>query len=61
MKAISQILISISKVEKITFFYLIFYIRLPLGYGFVSFDDRSTAQDVLRELNGKKMPNVEEV
>ncbi|OTF75431.1 tRNA selenocysteine 1-associated protein 1-like protein [Euroglyphus maynei] len=33
---------------------------LPLGYGFVSFDDRSTAQDALRELNGKKMPNVEE-
>lgn len=33
---------------------------LPLGYGFVSFDDRSTAQEVLRELNGKKMPNVEE-
>lgn len=33
---------------------------LPLGYGFVSFDDGSTAQNVLQKLNGQKMPNVDD-
>lgn len=33
---------------------------LPVGYGFITFDDRNTAQNVLRELNGKKIPNVDE-
>ncbi len=35
--------------------------RLPLGYGFVTFDDRVTAQNALRDLNGKKLPNNDDV
>lgn len=33
----------------------------PAGYGFVTFEDRNIAQRVLHELNGKKIPGVEEV
>ncbi|KAI2800143.1 tRNA selenocysteine 1-associated protein 1 [Blomia tropicalis] len=33
---------------------------LPVGYGFVTFDDRNTAQSVLRELNGQKIPNIDD-
>lgn len=38
-----------------------FIFRLPLGYGFVTFDDRNTAQNALRDLNGKKLPNNDDV
>ena len=38
-------------------FFFLYILRQPLGYGFVSFPDRNTAQDVLRQLNGKPIPN----
>ena len=40
------------------FDYNCFTFRQPLGYGFVSFADRAVAQDVLRQLNGKPIPNI---
>lgn len=39
----------------------IVYFRQPAGYGFVSFEDRATAMNVLRELNGKPVPTCEDV
>ncbi|KAF7491457.1 tRNA selenocysteine 1-associated protein 1 [Sarcoptes scabiei] len=31
---------------------------MPLGYAFVSFDDRSMAEHVLQQVNGKQIPNI---
>ena len=48
----------------LTFIIIIIHLpsfRLPVGYGFVTFDDRNTAQSVLRELNGQKIPNIDDV